>query len=117
MAEALKMKVADVTFDTKVNYLKNLRLADGTRSVTVYALMPNGQDGPWIGSLRPVPRQLWPEWAREDERRLPLGPVKLWEFYPVVKNGYALHQRPVGMAWGRMGAALALREYIASRNT
>lgn len=115
MTSALKLYVRDVTRDTPVAFT-NGRSFDGQRFVTVNAIGPVLDDGPWLGSLREVPSHEWPEWAVKQYREQRLGPMKLWAFYPVKKSGYDLYRRPAGMAFGKMGAALALRDYIAARN-
>ena len=115
MPAALKMTVGEVTKDTEVEFT-NMRMSDGTYTVVVHAVGPILNDGPWLGSLRAIPANEWPEWAVKKYREGRLGPTKLWAFYPVTRTGYDLFRRPAGMAFGKMGAALALRDYIAIRN-
>lgn len=112
MRAALKMKVGDVTAETPVAF-DTYRSYGGDRWVAVHALNPDGSDGPWLGTLNAVPWDKWPERFKDAKR----GHIKLWEFRPVLKSDqYRLAVRPVGMALGKMGAALALRDHIADRN-
>jgi hypothetical protein len=108
-----KMAIGDVTADTEIAWT-TYRLHDGTRMVAVEALKPCGCDGPWLGSLRAVPGHKWPEEFKEQARHM--GLIKLWEFVPVLKDGYSLAAEPKGMALGKMAAALALRDFVAERN-
>jgi hypothetical protein len=115
MGALAKMHTSEVTLDTPVDFTTG-RLSSGGRFVSVHAM--NGEaDGPWIGTLVEVPGHLWPQWARDAYYEQRLGPMKLWAFHPVLKsNEYRVSIKPAGMAFGKMGAALALRDYIANRN-
>lgn len=101
-----RMNVADVNASTEVT-LDAYRDSEGTKCVAVHAVKPCGCDGPWIGELR----------QHNPPEAVLQGEARLWWWFPVLPdNPYKLDWRPIGQDFGKMSAALALRDYIAIRN-
>lgn len=102
----MKMSIEEVNAQTDVA-LYPYR-ADFTKRVAVHAVMPCGVDGPWIGEL--VLDITQDDGRAEDD-------AKFWIILPVREsNQYRLHATSAGRVRGKMAAALALRDYIASRS-
>lgn len=103
-----KMTLRDVTEDTKL-YLNRER-----GRVFVQAMRDCGCDGPWLGTLKEIPVNLWTADMRK-ERRGQKFAANIWSIYPVNKDGYTERVTPIGWAYGRNNAARQLRSYIAQR--
>lgn len=106
-----KMFLSDVTRDSKLSFSRNL----GSKAISLHALKSCGCDGPWIGVIRLVPRDMWND-SMVEAREAAGFSAAVWELYPVKKdNPYEVFKKPIGWAYGRNNAARMLRDYIVER--